>query len=701
MSPSDAPLHVETRIAELREQIRRHNNLYYGLGEPEISDSEYDGLFKALQDLEAQRPDLVTPDSPTQRVGTHLHISARTGPWTATVNLRPSSSQSGKNPAEPFSKVPHDRPLLSLDSVLAPGDVYAFDKRVKKELAADRVEYVVEPKYDGLSVVIIYENGTFAGGATRGDGQIGELITSNLRSILSRLHCLKIKGNVPQRIVVRGEVYLRLPDFQALNRQLTERGEKTFANPRNAASGSLRQLDAEITASRPLALTCYDLMVSSEPLPRTHWETVDLLGTWNLPVPESAMRCVCRDVEEVIAFHRSTMEKREALPFEIDGIVVKLNSRDFQEQLGEKSRSPRWAIAFKFPPRKELTIVQDIVVSVGRTGALTPIALLTPVEVGGVTISRATLHNVEEVARKDVRVGDTVKVERAGDVIPDIVERVASPGEQRAAPFAVPLACPVCQSAVVQEGPVYYCTGQTVCSAQLKGSIQHFASKGALNIEGLGEKTVAQLVDKALVKDLSNLYSLTKEQLLSLDGFAEKSAAQLFSAIQQSKTPSLERFLFGLGIHHVGHHVAQILASQFGSLDKLLTVTREELLEIRDVGPEIAQSVVSFFDEERNVAVLNAMKTLGVNVVSSEKSGQAGPLEGKSFVFTGGLESVSRQEAAQRVAALGGRVTSAVSKHTAYVIVGKDPGSKLDEAKRLGIALLDETGFLDLIRSGD
>ena len=689
MSPSDAPRSIQTRIDELRERIRRHNRLYYGLGKPEISDSEYDKLFQSLQDLEEQYPDLVIPDSPTQRVG-YIEVEDY------------GSSPPAVASASVFSKVPHDRPLLSLDSVLAPDDVYAFDKRVKKELEIERVEYVVEPKYDGLSVVIVYEEGKFAGGATRGDGQTGELITPNLQSILARLQCLNIERNVPKRIVVRGEVYLRLPDFQALNRQLEERGEKTFANPRNAASGSLRQLDAEITASRPLVLTCYDLMVSSDPLPLTHWETVTKLHEWGLPVPDPAQRLLCNDIEEVIAFHHGMLEQREDLPFEIDGIVVKLNSRDSQEQLGEKSRSPRWAIAFKFPPRKELTIVQDIVVSVGRTGALTPIALLTPVEVGGVTISRATLHNVEEVARKDVRVGDTVKVERAGDVIPDIVERIEIPGEQRAGAFEAPRACPVCQSAVVQEGPVYYCTGRTVCSAQLKGGLQHFASKGALNIEGLGEKTVAQLVDKGLLKDLSDLYRLTKEQLLSLDGFAEKSAAQLLSGIAQSKTPSLERFLFGLGIHHVGHHVAQILASQFGSLDKLLTVTREELLEIRDVGPEIAQSVVSFFAEERNVAVLNAMKTLGVNVqaVPSEKSGQSGPLKGKSFVFTGGLEKVSRPEATQRLQALGGRVTSSVSKHTTYVVVGQDPGSKLDEARRLGITVLDEAGFLELLRAG-
>ena len=675
MSPSDDSQKIQAQIAELREQIRRHNHLYYGLGEPEISDSEYDKLFKTLQDLEGQYPDLVTPDSPTELV-------------------------SGM-PLAQFAKVPHDRALLSLDSVLVPDEVSAFDKRVKRELDVSRIEYAVEPKYDGLSVVVVYENGTFTRGATRGDGQTGENITPNLRAILARLACLTLHGNVPQRTVIRGEVYLRLPDFQALNRQLTERGEKTFANPRNAAAGSLRQLDFRITESRPLVLTCYDLMVSSGQLPPTHGETVALLEAWGLPVPEPAQRQVCDGIEEVIAFHHDMMEEREALPFEIDGIVVKLNSRDHQEQLGEKSRSPRWAIAFKFPPRKELTTVQDIVVSVGRTGALTPIALLTPVEVGGVTISRATLHNVEEVARKDVRVGDTVKVERAGDVIPDIVERVAMPGEQRGAPFEVPRCCPVCQSTVVQEGPVYYCTGHTVCSAQLKGGVQHFASKGALNIEGLGEKTVAQLVDQSFVKDLSDLYRLTKDQLLSLDGFAEKSATQLLAAITQSKAPSLERFLFGLGIHHVGQHVAQVLVSQFGSLETLLTVSHEELVEIHDIGPEIAQSVLHFFAEPRNVAVLDRMKTLGVAVQAAprEASGQAAPLKGKSFVFTGGLENLSRQEAAQRLQTLGGRVTSSVSKHTAYVVVGKAPGSKLDDAKRLGVAVLDEAGFLELIRS--
>ena len=686
-------------MTELREQIRRHNHLYYALGEPKISDSEYDTLFKELQDLEEQHPGLVTSDSPTQRVGEGVVIEQEGRSSTGTP--RTGAEPSGEHPAGQFSKVRHDRPLLSLDSALTPDEVHAFDKRVKKELDVKRIEYVVEPKYDGLSVVLVYENGTFVSGATRGDGQTGELITPNLLSILTRLDCREVKGSVPQRIVVRGEVYLPLPAFQALNRQLTEKGEKTFVNPRNAASGSLRQLDSRITASRPLALTCYDLMVSSDPLPRTHWETVSLLETWGLPVPESAQRRICDGIEQVIAFHHDMMEQRETLPFEIDGIVVKLNALDHQKQLGEKSRSPRWAIAFKFPPRKELTTVQDIVVSVGRTGALTPIALLTPVEVGGVTISRATLHNVEEVARKDVRVGDTVKVERAGDVIPDIVERVAIPGEQRAAPFEVPGHCPGCQSAVVQEGPVYYCTGQTVCTAQLKGGIQHFASKGALNIEGLGEKTVAQLVDNAFVRDLSGLYGLTKDQLLGLDGFAEKSATQLLAAIEQSKTPSLERFLFGLGIRHAGQHVAQILATQFGSLERVLAATTEELVEVHDIGPEIAQSVVCFFAEPRNRDVLDRMKRSGLIVQPAprEASGQATPLKGKSFVFTGGLESLSRQDAAQRLNALGGRVATSVSKQTTYVVVGQAPGSKLDDAKRMGVTVLDEAAFLELIRS--
>ncbi len=662
---------MQEHMTKLRETIRRHDHLYHVLGQQEISDSAYDRLFKDLQDMEDRYPALMTPDSPTRRVG--------------------------GAPLEQFSKVIHERHLLSLDSVVAPEEAYAFDKRVKKELAADCIEYAVEPKYDGLSVELVYNDGVFARGATRGDGKTGEDITENLRTIRSLPPRLAPATPVPAHVVVRGEVYMRLPDFQALNRRLTERGDKTFANPRNAASGSLRQLDSRITASRTLTLTCYDLMISSDPLPPTHGDTLAVLGTWGLPIP--AQRQACQGLDHVMAFHQSMLRQRERLPFEIDGIVVKVNAHAAQERLGEKSRSPRWAVALKFAARKECTQVRDIVVSVGRTGTLTPVALLAPVDVGGVTISRATLHNMEEVARKDVRVGDTVRVERAGDVIPDIVERVLIPDEPRTDPFAPPDHCPMCQSAVVKEGPLHYCTGHTVCLAQLKGRIEHFASKRALNIEGLGEKTVAQLVDADLVKDLSGIYHLSKEQILHLERFAEKSATQLLAAIEQSKQPSLERFLFGLGIHQVGAHVAHILAGQFGSLETLMTATRDSLLDIRDIGPEIAESVAHFFAEPRNVGVLERMKALGVHVrnVPRETNAQGMSLNGKIFVLTGSLDRLSRREAVQRIEKLGGRVTSSVSAHTHYVVVGDDPGRKLDDAKRLGVSILDESQLFELI----
>ncbi len=439
------------------------------------------------------------------------------------------------------------------------------------------------------------------------------------------------------------------------------------------------------------------MVTRGDPFP-SQWEAVSALATWGLPIP--TLRQLCSSIEEVIDFHQDMAQKREDLPYEIDGIVVKVNNRSFQDQLGEKSRSPRWAIAYKFPPRKELTKVRDIVVSVGRTGALTPVALLDPVEVGGVTISRATLHNMEEVARKDVRVGDTVKVERAGDVIPDIVERVPIPGERRGEPFVVPVRCPVCGSSVVQEGPIYYCTGQTVCTAQLKGSIEHFASKGALNIEGLGKKTVSQLVDKSFVRDLSDIYRLTKEQILQLEGFAEKSASQLLRSIEQSKTPSLERFLFGLGIHHVGSHVAKVLATHFGTLENLMASTEEALVKIHEIGPETAHSVVTFFAEPRNRTVLNRMKELGVCVeaVPIHEQAEAKPLADTIFVLTGGLDGLTRQEAKQQIERLGGRVTSSVSNKTSYVVAGRDPGSKLDEAKKLGIRVLNEQEFTSLLQ---
>lgn len=658
------------RIEQLRKHIRRHDYLYYVKDRPEISDAAYDRLFRELQDLEAAHPDLVTPDSPTQRVGAP--------------------------PLEALGKVAHERPMLSLDSILDRDDVLAFDKRMKKELGVERIEYTVEPKFDGLSVELVYENGRFARGATRGDGIMGEDVTLNLRTMRSLPLHLLTDAHPPFRLVVRGEVYMRLSDFHALNRRITERGEEAFANPRNAAAGSLRQLDSRITAERPLVVTCYEIMGSSDPLPPTHWDELETMARWGLPVPRQRERC--GSIEEVLSYHARMEADRDHLPFEIDGLVVKVNLRDWQVRLGEKARSPRWAIAFKFTPRKEITRIQDIVVSVGRTGTLTPVALLTPVEVGGVTISRATLHNADEVARKDVRVGDTVKVERAGDVIPAIAERVPVPGERRHAPFHMPDRCPVCGSAVAREGAYYYCTGQAACPAQLRGALEHFASKSALNIDGLGEKTIQQLVEAGLVRNLADLYTLSKEQLLPLEGFADRSASLLIDAIARSKRAPLDRFLVGLGIRQVGQHIAQVLARHFGSLDAIMAADRATFESVHEIGPEIAASLESFFREEHNRQAIARLRQLGVVIVDAptKPAGLHG-LDGKTFVFTGGLERYTREEAKRRVEALGGRVASSVSKKTDYVVAGADAGSKLDQATRLGIRIVTEEEFIAIV----
>jgi len=662
---------AERRIADLRRQIRHHDHLYYTKDRPEISDAEYDRLFRELVDLETAHPDLVTGDSPTQRVGAP--------------------------PLEELIKVSHEKPMLSLDSITDQDDVRAFDTRMKRELETDQIVYTAEPKFDGLSVELVYDRGTFVRGATRGDGMVGEDVTINLRTIRALPLQLDPHPTLPAHLVVRGEVYMRLDEFQVLNRRMTERGEEGFANPRNAAAGSLRQLDSRITAARPLTLTCYDIMSVSGTFPATHWDELESLAAWGLPVPEHRQRC--HSIDEVLSFQQTTDAMRDSLPFEIDGVVVKLDRRAWQDQLGSKSRSPRWAIAYKFAPRKEITVIQDIVVSVGRTGTLTPLALLKPVEVGGVTISRATLHNADEVARKDVRVGDTVKVERAGDVIPAIAERVAVPGETRQDPFVMPDHCPVCGSAAAREGAYFYCTGQTLCLAQLKGSIEHFASKSALNIDGMGKKTVAQLVDVGLVRDLADLYSLTKEAILTLEGFADRSATLLLESIDRSKSVSLDRLLMGLGIRQVGQHIARVLAKQFGTLPKLMSSTQEDLLQVREIGPEISASLASFFTEERNRAVITRLIERGLTIAppSAENTAGSQSLAGKTFVFTGGLAGYSRDQAKQLVEQFGGQVSSSVSKKTSFVVAGTDPGSKLDQAQTLGVRILTETEFTALV----
>ena len=662
---------VLARLIALRAEIRRHDYLYYSKDRPEISDSQYDLLFRELVELEQAHPELVTPDSPSQRVGAP--------------------------PLQELAKVPHEQPMLSLDSIVDQSEVQAFDQRMKRALETPSVEYSAEPKFDGLSVELMYDHGIFTRGATRGDGTTGEDVTVNLRTIRSLPLQLHAQSGLPDHLVVRGEVYMRLDDFQALNRRMTERGDDAFANPRNAASGSLRQLDSTITATRPLVVTCYEIMALSRPVPPTHWDELETLVQWGLPAP--VLRRLCASIDEVMAFHRETESMRDQLPYEIDGVVVKVNRRDWQGRLGMKSRSPRWAIAYKFRPRKEITIVQDIVVSVGRTGTLTPVALLKPVEVGGVTISRATLHNADEVARKDIRIGDTVKVERAGDVIPAIAERVPVPGEQRSTPFYMPNHCPVCGSSVGREGAYFYCTGQLVCSAQLKGAIEHFASKHALNIEGLGKTTVAQLVDERLVRSLGDLYHLTKADLVALEGFADRSATLLLESIAGSKTVSLDRFLMGLGIRQVGQHIAKVLAREFGSLEEIMSADRERFQQIREIGPEISESLVVYWSEPHNRQVIAQLQESGVQVAPGMATGdrRKSPLAGKTFVFTGGLDHFTRDGAQQAVEAAGARVSSSVSKKTSYLVVGQDPGSKLDQARTLGVTILTEQEFAALI----
>jgi DNA ligase (NAD+) len=662
---------ILARLIALRDEIRRHDYLYYVRDRPEISDSQYDRLFRELVELEQAHPELVTPDSPSQRVGAP--------------------------PLEELVKVPHEQPMLSLDSIVDQREVQTFDQRMKRELETPSVEYSAEPKFDGLSVELIYDHGIFTRGATRGDGTTGEDVTLNLRTIRSLPLQLHAQSGLPDHLVVRGEVYMRLDDFQALNRRITERGDDAFANPRNAASGSLRQLDSTITATRPLVVTCYEIMAVSTPVPPTHWDELETLAQWGLPAP--VLRRLCASIDEVMAFHRETESMRDQLPYEIDGVVVKVNRRNWQDRLGMKSRSPRWAIAYKFTPRKEITIVQDIVVSVGRTGTLTPVALLKPVEVGGVTISRATLHNADEVARKDIRIGDTVKVERAGDVIPAIAERVPIPGEQRTDPFRMPDHCPVCGSSVGREGVYFYCTGQLVCGAQLKGAIEHFASKHALNIEGLGKKTVAQLVDEGLVRSLADLHRLTKADLVGLEGFADRSATLLLQSIADSKTVSLERFLMGLGIRQVGQHIAKVLAREFGSLEEIMSADRERFQQIREIGPEISESLVAYWSEPHNREVIVQLQESGVQIAPGMATGdrRKSPLAAKTFVFTGGLDHFTRDGAQQAVEAAGARVSSSVSKKTSYLVVGRDPGSKLDQARTLGVTILTEQEFAALI----
>lgn len=665
------PITAIDRIAFLCAELERHNRFYYENDAPEISDAEYDALFRELQQLEKQYPELIRPESPTARVG--------------------------GRPLDRFQQVTHRVPMISLDNAFAEDDITEFDKRIKKELGLPLesiVNYVCEPKMDGLAVELVYEEGLFVQGSTRGDGETGEDITANLRTVKSIP--MRLTALVPPKLFeVRGEVYLPLAAFQQLNSERQEAGETAFANPRNAAAGSLRQLDSKITARRPLTICCYAPGVVEGYTFDSQKGFFGTIESWNLPVNSLAQ--LVAGVDGIKAFYGGMAAERDSLPYEIDGVVIKVDSFALQRDLGEKSRSPRWAIAWKFPPRQAITVVEDIVPSVGRTGVITPTAHLRPVEVSGVTVSRATLHNWDEMERKDIRIGDTVVIERAGDVIPAVVRVLVEKRSGAERPLPLPSVCPDCgaPTAKLPDEVAVRCQGLS-CPAQLRESLIHFASRNAMDIDGLGEKYIDQLLRLGLVHDVADLYLLTSADLMRFERMGDKLAENLLVAIAASKTRELATFIFALGIRHVGEHTAKLLASGFGSLQNLMAATGEELLTIREVGPRVAQSITAFFAGEENRWVIERLLASGVSPSVTHKR-VGGRFSGKTFVFTGSLERFSRSEAQKMVESAGGHAAGSVSKKTDYVIAGAEAGSKLDKAKSLGVTVLSEEEFLQMM----
>lgn len=660
---------VKKRAERLREEIEYHNYLYYILDQPEISDAQYDRLMRELEKLEEQYPELRFPNSPTQRVGAP--------------------------PLEAFEIVRHTLPMLSLANAFDETEAKDFDKRVKKFLGSSvDVTYVAEPKLDGLAVELVYEQGQFAVGSTRGDGINGENITQNLRTIKTiPLQLIQKEIPTPEHLEVRGEVIMQLKKFKELNRKREEMGEPVFANPRNAAAGSVRQLDSKITAGRPLEIYCYGIGEVRGRSFNTHWEILQTFPKWGLRTNPNIERC--QNIDEVLEYYHKMNEKRETLPYEIDGIVIKVDRLDLQTRLGEIARSPRWALAFKFQPKQETTKILDIIVQVGRTGALTPVAVMEPVKVGGVEVSRATLHNQDEIDKKDVRVGDTVIIQRAGDVIPEVVQVIPAKRKGNEKKFRMPSKCPVCGAEVIKEEAIHRCIGLD-CPAQLKGRIKHFASKRAMDIEGFGVKLIDQLVEKGLVKDVADIYYINKQELIELERMAEKSAQNIIDAIEKSKTKPLSKFLYALGIRHVGETTAEDLARQFPRLDDFFHLPEEDLMEVEGIGPEVAASVYQFFRDKKNKESIELLRKAGVRVIEPRPK-EKGKLVGKTFVFTGALKDFGRDEARNLVESLGGMTASSVSKKVDFVVVGEDPGSKFDKAKELGIKILTEDEFKKMI----
>lgn len=668
-----APEEVRKKAEELRSVINYHNYRYYVYDAPEISDAEFDALLRELIRLEEEYPELVTPDSPTQRVG--------------------------GIPAEIFDTVNHPIPLLSLNNAYNEGELREFDRRVRKLAGAAEVDYVTELKIDGLTVALTYQDGVLVQGATRGDGVRGEDITGNIKTV--RSIPLRLHKDLPGRVLVRGEVFINRKDFEELNREREKAGEPLFANPRNAAAGSLRQLDPKITAGRPLDAFLYDLLVMESPAgdePGTQWDVLQTLKKWGFKVNPHSRRC--SSIEEVIDYCRWWSGGRYDLPYEIDGIVIKVNSLALQAEMGSTAKAPRSKVAYKFPAEEVTTVIRDIVVNVGRTGALTPLALLEPVRVAGSTVSRATLHNEDNIRAKDIMIGDTVVVRKAGDVIPEVVRVVKEKRTGKERPFLMPEACPVCGASVYREPgeAVARCLG-SACPAQLKEKIIHFASRDAMNIEGLGPAIINLLVEKGLVKDPADLYHLKYEDLIELERFGEKSVKNLLAAIERSKENPLPRLIFALGIRHVGAEVARKLAEHFRSLDRLLDVTGEELMAVPEVGEVIAESILHFAGEEQNRVLLAKLRKAGLHFqMEQEAVEKPKPLAGKTFVLTGTLSTFSRSEAEEALRNLGARAASSVSKKTDYVVVGEDPGSKYEKALELGVKILNEEEFVSLLK---
>ena len=660
---------IRKRIEKLREEIEYHNYRYYILDQPEISDAEYDRLMRELEKLEGQSPEFRSPNSPTQRVGA--------------------------SPLEEFEVVRHTIPMLSLANAFNESEARDFDKRVKKFLGtSEEIEYVAEPKFDGLAVELVYEQGQFIVGSTRGDGVNGENITQNLRTLRTiPLQLLRKEIPVPERLEVRGEVIMQLKRFKELNRTREEREEPPFANPRNAAAGSVRQLDPKITAGRPLEIYFYALGEVRGWTFKTQWDVLKTLPKWGLRTNPHIRKC--KNIEEVLDYYHDMNENRETLPYEIDGTVIKVNRFDLQIRLGEIARSPRWALAFKFQPKQETTKILDIRVQVGRTGALTPVAVMEPVKVGGVEVSRATLHNQDEIDRLGVRIGDTVVIQRAGDVIPEVVQVVPSKRTGKEKKFEMPSKCPVCGAEVVKEEAIHRCIGLD-CPAQLKGRIKHFASKRAMDIDGLGVKLIEQLAGKGLVKDVADIYYIKKEQLVELERMADKSAQNIIDAIEKSKTKPLSKFLYALGVRNVGETTAEDLASHFPRLEDFFRLSEEDLMEVQGIGPEVAASVHQFFGDKKNRESIDRLKKAGVKVIEA-KAKEKGKLAGKTFVFTGTLKTFGRDEARSLVESMGAKTASSVSKKVDFVVAGEDPGSKFDKAKELGIKTLTEEEFKKMV----